>query len=119
MNKEEFYVCALDCYFEAINDDSTYYKINDEELSKLIVRIRQIEFERDSIKNAWRRYKKIYDEEIKKLKHEKHVYKVELKRCVRKLTRIYEKKMQIAELAYSLGNLPEKPHEYVDRWRQM
>lgn len=62
-----------------------------------------------------------YKKEAEKTEHYKklaHTYKVELGRCVRKLTRIYERQLEVAVLAYAFGKLNMQPHEYVDMWRQ-
>lgn len=55
-------VCILDCYFEQLNDDGSYYKISDEELSKFIVSIRAMEEEIGLIKRRHNYLMKIYAE---------------------------------------------------------
>lgn len=103
---------------EYININGRYYECTKEIHSYIMQLDRELIF----YKLGYEKTLKINAHLSKKVKHYytlAHVYKVELGRCVRKLTRIYEKQMQLAVLAYTLGKLPEKPHEYVDRWRQM
>lgn len=120
MSKKEYpSVCILDCYFEQMNKEGSYYRISDKELALLVGRVNALEHEKDIVINRSNYHYRRMDKEIKKWRTLAHVYKIELGRCVRKLTRIYEKQMQVAVLAYALGKLPEKPNEYVDRWRQV
>lgn len=99
---------------------SQVHKIDVEGVSntKLIEIIRDLESENYILRND-RNYYYNLSRKSDFYRYKAHVYKIELGRCVRKLTRIYEHKMQLAVLAYVLGKLPEKPHEYVDRWRHM
>ena len=120
MTKEKEYVCILDCYFELMpKSKGSYYKISDKELNKLIVSYRVLENEMNFVKHQTSYYMDRQCKRISELKRKNHVYKIELGRCVRKLTRIYEKQLQVAVLAYALGKLDMKPHEYVDTWRQV
>ena len=119
MEKEELYYCVLDCYFKALDDDLSYYKISDKEISKLIINVRELEFERNQSNARWKRYSKTCNEKIKKLEHEKHVYKVELGRCVRKLTRIYQNVFKAGVLGYVMGITDIKGSESVDLFKHM
>lgn len=91
MSKKEYpSVCILDCYFEQMNKDGSYYKISDKELSLLIARVNATEHELDIVINRSNYNQRRADKEIKKWRTLAHIYKIELGRCVRKLTRIYK-----------------------------
>ena len=120
MSKKEYpSVCILDCYFEQMNKDGSYYKISDKDLSKLVINIRELEFEREKTNARWNRYSRICNKKIKKLEHEKHVYKVELGRCVRKLTRIYQNVFKAGVLGYVTGITDITGRESVDTFKRM
>lgn len=106
--KYESYVCVLNCYFKALDGDMLYFKISDKELSKLMTNVEKIKFERDS-----------NDEKIKRLQHEKHMYKVELGRCVRKLTRIYEELYAIGALLHFVYHNDCTPKDLVDSFKRL
>lgn len=112
-------VCILDCYFEQMNKDGSCYKISDKDLSKLVINIREIEFEREKEKARFERYAKICNKRIKKLEREKHVYKIELGRCVRKLTRIYQYVFKAGVLGYVTGITDINGSESVDLFKRM
>lgn len=120
MTKKEYpSVCVLDCYFEQMNKAGRYYKISDKDLSKLIINIREIEFEREKEKVRFERYARICNKRIKKLERERHVYKIELGRCVRKLTRIYENVYRASFIGYIMGITDTKADESVDLFKRM
>ena len=118
MSKKEYpYICILDCYFEQMNKDGSYYRISDEDLSKLVINIREIEFTRDKEIARFKRYAKICNNHIKKLERERHVYKVELGRCVRKLTRIYQEVLAIGYLLHYINGNECSPKDLVDSFK--
>ena len=63
-------------------------------------------------------YEKL-EEKVKRLQHEKHMYKVELGRCVRKLTRIYETVYNAGFLGYVMGISDITARESVDTFKRM
>lgn len=119
MKKEDAYICILDCYFEPINKDLSYYKISDKELTRLVAEVRSLELEKDIMKGRYEIYIKRYVERIKKLEHDKHVYKIELGRCVRKLTRIYKRIYEVCVIGNIFGSLDIKPKDCVDIYKRM
>lgn len=47
MSKKEYpSVCILDCYFEQMNKDGSYYRISDKELALLVGRVNALEHEK-------------------------------------------------------------------------
>lgn len=106
-------VCILDCYFEQLDDEGSYYKISDEELSKFIVSVRAMEDEIRLIKNRHNYLMKIDAEKLKHYYTMQHVYKVELGKCRRKLTRIYKHIFTFAMPLWTLGKIDRTPSELV------
>ena len=89
--KNDEYVTILDCYFKVVyNQEETKYIIGDEDLARLVERVHTMERVNKRIHERHECYYKYANEKINELKKEKHVYKIELGRCVRKLTRIYK-----------------------------
>lgn len=119
MDRKDLYMQILDCRFEALNDDLTYYKISDKELNKLILNVSEIKHERDVADSRYKRYATVCHRKIKRLEHEKHVYKVELGRCVRKLTRIYQNVYKAGLLGYVMGISDIRAKESVDVFKRM
>ena len=116
MNDEKEYIAILDCYFEYLNDINAverYYKISDTELSKLCVKVRTIEHEKASAKTYYNYVLRELKSDIKELKKQNHVYKIELGRCVRKLTRIYQKLYKYAYLTYAFNLVTANPYEII------
>lgn len=85
--KENEYVVLLDIYFKKV--DKNNFMINKEELSKLLEKYEYLE-NRYKMQKIWNeRHAKQFEKRIKHYYTLAHVYKVELGRCRRKLTRIY------------------------------
>lgn len=108
-------VCILDCYFEQLDDEGSYYKISDEELSKFIVSVRAMEDEIRLIKNRHNYLMKINEQRLKHYYTMQHVYKVELGRCRRKLTRIYKR---LFDYHYCDFGDVKRAKKYVEEWRK-
>lgn len=106
-------VCILDCYFEQLDNEGSYYKISDEELSKFIVSVRAMENEIRLIKNRHNYLMKINEQRLKHYYTMQHVYKVELGRCRRKLTRIYRYMYRMAFKLWVTHSIDYKPSELV------
>lgn len=85
--KENEYVVINDIYFTKVDENK--YIITDEELSKLIIKYRNLEMDLERSRNWYNRYTKRTETKIKHYYTLAHTYKVELGRCRRKLTRIY------------------------------
>lgn len=87
MNEDE-YVVLLDTYFKRV--DKNNFMINLEELSKLIAKYDDLEHRYKMLKIRYNKHSEQYEKRIKHYYTLAHVYKVELGRCRRKLTRIYK-----------------------------
>ena len=120
MSKKEYpSVCILDCYFEQMNKDGSYYRVSDKELSLLIARVNATEHELNVVINRSNANQRKADKEIKKWRTLAHIYKIELGRCVRKLTRIYENVYKTTFISYFSGRINMTPKECVDIFKHM
>ena len=120
MSKKEYpSVCILDCYFEQMNKAGSYYRISDKELSLLIARVNATEHELNLVINRNNYNQRRADKEIKKWRTLAHVYKIELGRCVRKLTRIYEEVYAIGALLHFVYHNDCKPEDLVDSFKSI
>lgn len=99
-------ICINDLYFE-----------DSEDIRKLNEYVIQLEMEKTGYKAFYR--KVLQKNELLKRRNEKlhtkcHVYKVELKRCQRKLTRMYKELYNIAFINYAYCKSNVKPKEVID-----
>ena len=118
MSKKEYpTVCILDCYFEQMNKAGSYYRIKDRELALLVARVNALEHEKNIVINRSKYHYSRMDKEIKKWRTLAHVYKVELGRCVRKLTRIYQEVLAIGYLLHYIYGNECSPKDLVDSFK--
>lgn len=120
MSKKEYpSVCILDCYFEQMNKNGSYYRISDKELAILVARVNTLEYEKNIVINRSNYHYRRMDKEIKKWRTLAHVYKIELGRCVRKLTRIYEEVYAIGALLHFVYHNECSPQNLVDSFKSL
>lgn len=113
---DKTYVCILDVYLEEkYSDKGTYYLIEDKQLADLIVRVRQLEFEKDAANRRNVQIQKRLATKLDRATKKAHTYKIELGRCVRKLTRIYKRLFDYHFCDY--GDI-ERAKNYVEDWRK-
>lgn len=113
--KDKVYFAIFDEYLEEVPNKEGCYYITDDVLTKFIYQIRHLEF-----------MKEFSDQNIRKLNRKvkhyytlAHTYKVELGRCRRKLTRIYEKIYYSAFANYALGLSDKRAKEIVDIFKNL
>ena len=113
--KDKVYFAIFDEYLEeAPNKEGCYY-ITDNVLTKFVYQVRHFElmqeFSEKRIKNLNKKVNHYYTLA--------HTYKVELGRCRRKLTRIYEKIYYSAFANYALGLSDKRAKEIVDIFKKL
>lgn len=113
--KDKTYFAIFDEYLEEVPNKEGCYYITDDVLTKLVYLVRHFELMQEF---SDKREKNLN----KKVKHYytlAHTYKVELGRCRRKLTRIYEKIYYSAFATYALGLSDTRAKEIVDIFKKL
>ena len=124
MDKES--ICVLDIYFEHY-DNFKYnkemykdaYVISGKDLGLLEDKIMAIEYRGKFFEKQYTKCVDRYENKIAYYKNIAHVYKIELGRCIRKLTRIYKKLYRDSFLTYALGLTKIKPADFVRRYKNV
>lgn len=109
--KDKTYFAIFDEYLEEVPNKEGCYYITDDVLTKFVYQMRHLEYMKEfsdkRVKNLNKKVKHYYTLV--------HVYKVELGRCRRKLTRIYKRLFN--HFYCDFGDV-EGAKSYVDYWRK-
>lgn len=116
MNKnDKEYFAIFDEYLEKVPDKEDCYYITDNTLVHFIYEMTLLERQKSKAENSLYRLRR----EVKHYKTLTHTYKVEMNRCVRKLTRIYDKIRRYAMMNYVYNVGAPKPDEVVKLFKEM
>ena len=93
-------------------------KVENLSRNELISYLRELESENYVLRND-RNYYYELSRKAESYRIKAHIYKVELGRCTRKLTRIYQRLYRYAYLTYSFNLTSVKPDEFINIFRNV
>jgi len=104
-------ICINDIYFD-----------ENEDIKKLALYVCELERKSNFYEKGYKKVLKLNDElniKIRRLRKINHIYKVEMNRCVRKLSRIYNQLHLDIFLTNTLGLTNTNPDDFVGRYKNV